>query len=237
MIVQFLSGSSVCQPHLLRWSQMIWASELDAMISLQKNMEAGSDSASAITRLDSRHTACTGDVTYCEGLPFCILCRSLKYCYLREPCNITTVILMLMWCFFHFKSINWYARCRQFHLYERRECTFPLSYQRHEHGWQYILGNLSAKCHDWSESSTPMIHAAIHLNTLYSALAPVTQISRVGRYLLSSSHPVNDPVGSIMTSPYREEFCAEIALLTQCMSDSDKCIYQLCSSAHFSRLC
>ncbi len=82
-----------------------------------------------------------------------------------------------------------------------------------------------------------MIHAAIHLNTLYSALAPVTQISRVGRYLLSSSHPVNDPVGSIMTSPYREEFCAEIALLTQCMSDSDKCIYQLCSSAHFSRLC
>ncbi len=100
MIVQFLSGSSVCQPHLLRWSQMIWASEIDAMISLQKNMEAGSDSASAIKRLDSRHTACTGDVTYCEGLPFCIMCRSLKYCYLREACNITTVILMLMWCFF-----------------------------------------------------------------------------------------------------------------------------------------
>lgn len=43
MIVQFLSGSSVCQTHLLGWSQMIWASEPDAMISLQSNMKAGSD--------------------------------------------------------------------------------------------------------------------------------------------------------------------------------------------------
>ncbi len=129
MIVQFLSGSSVCQPHLLRWSQMIWASELDAMISSQKNMEAGSDSASAITRLDSRPTACTGDLCHLLWRPAILYNVWVNEVLLFERTlqqyysNINTDVKL-----FSLQSVTDMQDAASFTCMEEESATFPLTW-------------------------------------------------------------------------------------------------------------